>query len=311
MSSLNAHGFEVNQEKMKEKSMKAYEQAFINKIELSIVFFAVLALIGILIIQSVLSEQSFLPTTKLDAQTLGNFFIFIFASSVAFAGALVVIRIASKQEELAKNQLELAKKATAEYEYTQLVSNETVRDVQTFNQRITILYNLYNYTDPKSSVKWKQVHIQVFQNYGSEVIKEITDLLQYPWISRLRQYEVNSKKWQSQIQHGNKNNNAPEVIKITVLANKLFCEFKLLDLLVKKLNVRLSGVTWADVIAQLKNLFHGINAFFACLTEIHNIYQQCIDNGIFKIFNSDDPDFVAAVHQKLKGVPLKADYNVL
>ena len=311
MSGINSQGLEANQEKMKEKSMKAYEQAFINKIGLSLVFFAVMALLGMLVIQLVLSEQSFLPATKLDAQTLGNFFIFIFASSVAFAGALVVIRIASKQEELAKNQLELAKKATAEYEYTQLVSNEAVRDIQTFIQRITILYNLYNYTNPRPSVEWKQVHMQVFQNYASEVIKEITDLLKYPWISRLRQYELDSRKMQTQSQLGNKNNNVPELIEIIVLANKLFCEFKLLDLLVKKLNVRLSGVTWADILAQLKHLFEGIDAFFDCLTKVHNSYQQCIDNGIFKIFNSDDPDFVAAVHQKLKGVPLKPDYNVL
>ena len=296
---------------------KNYEYDFLKKIGLSFLIFLVIALLSAFSVQLILSVEIFPTSTKLDAQTLGNFFIFAFATSVAFAGALVVIKIAAKQEDLAKNQLDLAqrqellaktqlefaKKATQEYQVASTTGDRVALAMQSLTQKINLVFGFYY----EAHFKDKSLSSKESLILGSrDVLRRITVTLQEPWVLELTQYEIESKRLSPESQASESQANV-----LILFANK-FCfeSFKLLSILESR---RFASEDDRSKEASdiLRSLNTGVTKFYEQLNEIRGNYQLRIEKGELLSFTADNPVITASIHQKLMRLELKPDLRIL
>ncbi len=111
---------------MKKPNVKTEERNFIKKSAWTTLVFLFISAIGLMVVKYL--------DLVLDAQTAGNFFIFAFASGVAYAGALVVINISAQQNELSERQFRLELKSTPWHTYAIKVSQEFVEGIASITQ---------------------------------------------------------------------------------------------------------------------------------------------------------------------------------
>lgn len=306
--------------------MKTYERKFFDKIGFSIIIFSTFALFSAIAVHLILNLDLFPIATKLDAQTLGNFFIFIFGTSVTFAGAWVVIQIASKQEdlantqlelatrqeELAKTQLELEKKSLHEYVASQMGSDAVIAGIQTLTQKIALFFGFYykviKSRETTQSNKYSEnvekeaeLLLRTCLTQSHEVLKDITDLLQESWVSELTRYEKESQDAVNQT-NGNK---------IYVLGNKLFFELKTLATVLESDLYLDSNARFAESFKILGSIYTGVNIFFKALQGIREAYEKRVQSGQVMVFNTDNPTVAASIHQKIKRLELEPNFAVL
>lgn len=295
-----------------------YELAFYEKFGKWICIFAVVALISALLVHLALEKKSVLGLTQLDAQTLGNFFIFVFATSVAFAGALVVIKIASNQEELSKrqeelanNQLELARKTTPEYEIAHIAGIAVQGGIQSFQQQISLLFGLYYHSQNQSLNKEKEkeqaLYKLAFKTHSEALITDITAELQKPWLLHLVDYEKEARERLSSKQ----DKNEKDTKAINLLAKKLYLELKKLSSIVVTREFTNEDVRSMLINETMNSLHMGVQVFYKQLNEVKNLYQDSIKSKSIEPFNSDEPLVNAAIHQRLMIIKLKPDFDTL
>lgn len=305
---------------------KTYERKFFEKIVLSIIIFAVFALFSAIAVNLILSLDLFAKTTKLDAQTLGNFFIFIFGTSVTFAGAWVVIQIASKQEDLANTQLDLAnrqeelaitqleleKKGLHEYVALQNRSDAVAVGIQSLNQKVNLLFGFYfRVVSSRKKLDNVKVNSESEENFrfiletclaqSGEILKGITDGLQDAWVLDLISYEKDSKINMSESTGSG----------LYMLANKLFFEFKKMTTVLEKDSIPDKEIRFSEAFKILRSTHEGVQNFFDTLAQIKATYEKNIESGAINSFNIDSPSIAALIHQKVKRLELKPNFDIL
>jgi hypothetical protein len=295
-----------------ELRFKGYEREFFKKILLSVIVFSALALLSALAVQALLQPNRFSGDFKLDAQTLGNFFVFTFATSVAFAGAWVVIQIASKQEELSKNQfklvqdqkqlaedqLELTKKTAPDYGFAQAAGSSAALGLQVFTQKVTVLFAFYFKARSGNS---NDLNKETFQTQSAMVVKNLIDLLQEPWVVELSEYEGDTLSAQAE--------NDPK--KMVLLTNALILELSNLKTILESPNFSNEAIRSEAALKILSSLFEGVQVFFSQLRGIRETYEGKILSNVLTRFNSDLPRGPASVHEKLLKMELKPNFSVL
>lgn len=264
-----------------EKQDRKYEQDFYKKVLLSMLAFAVLAVASAFAVQFIVSEPIAPVSTKLDPQTLGNFFIFVFATSVAFAGALVVIRIASNQEKLAKGQLALAAKTTPEYLHAHESGTAVLDGIQTVSLQLKMLLSIYR-TNKQDLSKFLK------NTKGAEtLLKNCSAELQKPWVNDLAQYAIAKNS-------ANVNDSTSQ---INLLSN-VTALFDSCQKLLSKLEEK--AITQDKVEIQFSQTINDAQKLMEGLLDLKNKHAEQIKLGGAKEFNDATPTAAAYIHKLLQ-----------
>ncbi len=159
------------------------EISFIKKSLLLAIIFVFISIIGVAVVSIYLvyaepgKEVGLNPWPwNLDGQTIGNLFIFAFASAVAYAGALVVIKISERQAELTEQ-------STPEYEHALKVSESIIEGLQIISLRLKMLqvfYRANRFDDKAWSAPVNKTVVDVLDGCQEELVK--------PWVNHLSQY---------------------------------------------------------------------------------------------------------------------------
>lgn len=289
-----------------------YEHAFFQKIKLSVAIFGCIGLLGAIAVHLILNLKIGLPPTNLDAQTIANFILFTFATSVAFAGAWVVIQIASKQEDLAKTQLQLAsdqkdlaqaqleftQKTTPEYSSALKAGDEAASGLLEFKQKVTLLFGFYFKAHSEGA---SSVSKEAFQTQTIYVLIGIIELLQGGWVLELLAYEAESKAAER--------DESPSAI--VLLSNELFLEFSNLRTVLESPKHQNEIVRSQGALRIYESLIKGIETFFEAVKKIGDNFEDKVHSGALQRFNSEEPRIAAAIHGRLKKIDLKPNFNIL
>jgi hypothetical protein len=292
--------------------LKKYERSFFLKIFLSALIFATIGLLSAIAVHQILNLRIGLPPTSLDAQTIANFFIFAFATSVAFAGAWVVIQIASKQEdlantqlnlaldqkELARAQLELTQKTTPEYNAALKAGDEAASGLLELKQKVTLLFGFYFKAHSKGA---SSVAKEAFQTQTVHILSGILELLQGAWILELPTYEVESKA----IKMGDSTSG------IVLLSNQLFLEFSNLRSVLQSKTYSVEEERSQAAFQIYGSLMKGVEVFFEAVRKIRDDFDKEVSAGNLRSFNSEEPRIAAAIHGRLSQMDLKPNFNLL
>lgn len=295
-----------------QSELNKYEHAFFQKIKFSVAIFACIGLLSATAVHLILNLKIGLPSTNLDAQTIANFFIFTFATSVAFAGAWVVIQIASKQEDLAKTQLKLAsdqkdlamaqfeltQKTTPEYSSALKAGDEAASGLLELKQKVTLLFGFYFKAHSQGA---SSVTKEAFQSQTVYILNGIIELLQGGWVLELPAYEAESKAAERD----------ESTSSIVLLSNKLFSEFSNLRAVMQS-SKYIDEVERSQAAYQIfRSLNAGIKTFFEAVQKIRDDFDNRVHLGATQKFNSKEPRIAAAIHGRLEQMDLNPNFNFL
>ena len=170
-------------------SMKIEERNFIKKSAWTTLVFTIISGIGLMVVKYL--------NLSLDAQTAGNFFIFAFASGVAYAGALVVINISAQQNELSERQLRLESKSTPEHAYAIKVSQEFTQGIASIFLSSKQLVQNYSVIVDNEVTGPEHRYYEFFVQINRLVPRHIDIIRQElvkPWLGCLIEYPLYTKK---------------------------------------------------------------------------------------------------------------------
>jgi hypothetical protein len=169
--------------------VKTEERNFIKKSAWTTLVFLFISAIGLMVVKYL--------DLVLDAQTAGNFFIFAFASGVAYAGALIVINISAQQNELSERQLRLESKSTPEHAYAIKVSQEFMEGIASIflssEQLVTNYSVIVDYDVNGPEHRYYEFFIQANKLVPRRV-DIIREELVKPWLGCLGQYPFYTKE---------------------------------------------------------------------------------------------------------------------